>query len=144
MRLLEQLNGILITRDTPRGLIVTIPDADFNGSQLKGGAVSLLSRTGSILAAQRGLRIQIEGYTDTRSAGDLSGQRAEAVQGVLLGAGLPPGAVSSRGLGDSRPLTSNSTPAGRIENRRVEIVVQGDTIGALPYWDHAYRLSPKP
>lgn len=143
MRLLEQLNGVLAARDTPRGLVVTVPDADFTGPQLKGAAIGQVSRAGAILAAQRGLHIQVEGYTDTRSSEDVSTKRAESVEGVLLGAGLPPSALSTRSLGDSRPLTSNSSPAGRIENRRVEIVVTGDPIGALPYWDHAYSVVPR-
>ena len=140
MHLLEQLNGVEITRDTPRGLVVTVPDASFDGPQLKGTSTEQVARLGRILANQPGLRLQVEGYTDSGNSEALSARRAEAVQGVLLGAGVPANMVSARGLGDSRPLTSNATASGRVENRRVEIVVSGAALGSLPYWDHSYSL----
>jgi flagellar motor protein MotB len=143
MRLLEQLNGAEITRDTPRGLVVTVPDASFSGGELKGPSLDRVARVGRILATQPGLRIQVEGYTDSGNAESVAEKRAAAVQGVLLGAGIPPNIVSARGMGDSRPITSNATPGGRIENRRVEILVSGDPIGSLPYWDHAYSLTSR-
>jgi outer membrane protein OmpA-like peptidoglycan-associated protein len=143
MRLLEQLNGVEITRDTPRGIVVTVPDMSFSGPQLKGTSTEQVARVARILAAQPGLRVQVEGYTDSGNSEGLSARRAEAVQGVLLGAGLPPNMVSTRGLGDSRPLASNASPSGRIENRRVEIVISGGSLGSLPYWEHAYSLTPR-
>lgn len=141
MRLLEQLNGVESTRDTPRGLVVTVPDSSFSGSQLKGSATGQVAGVGRILAAQPGLRIQVEGYVDNPNSTVLSQQRADAVQGVLLGAGMAANMISARGLGDSRPLESNASAAGRIGNRRVEILVSGDAIGSLPYWDHTYSLT---
>jgi outer membrane protein OmpA-like peptidoglycan-associated protein len=143
MRLLEQLNGAESTRDTPRGLVVTVPDASFSGGELKGPSLERVARVGRILAVQPGLRVQVEGYTDSGNSEAVSEKRSRAVQGVLLGAGMPPNMVSARGLGDSRPLVSNATPSGRVENRRVEIVVSGDSIGSLPYWDHAYSLTSR-
>jgi outer membrane protein OmpA-like peptidoglycan-associated protein len=140
MKLLEQLNAFESTRDTPRGLVVTVPDTSFNGSQLKGAATEQVARVASILAAQPGLRVQIEGYTDSSNSEALSASRAEAVLGVLLGSGVPSNMTSARGLGDSRLITSNTTAGGRIENRRVEIVISGESLGALPYWDHPYSL----
>ena len=143
MRLLEQLNGAESTRDTPRGLVVTVPDASFSGGELRGPSLDRVARVGRILATQAGLRIQVEGYTDSGNSESVAGKRAAVVQGVLLGAGIPPNMVSARGRGDSRPITSNATPGGRIENRRVEIVVSGDPIGSLPFWDHAYSLTSR-
>jgi outer membrane protein OmpA-like peptidoglycan-associated protein len=143
MRLLEQLNGFESTRDTPRGLVVTVPDTSFDGSQLKGTSTEQVARIGRILAAQPGLRVQIEGYTDGGNSEALSASRAQAVQGVLLGAGVPANMTSARGLGDSRLITSNATASGRVENRRVEIVVSGESLGSLPYWDHPYSLLRK-
>ncbi len=140
LRLMEQLNGFESTRDTPRGLVVTVPDTSFNGPQLKGMSTEQVARIGRILAAQPGLQVKIEGYTDTGNSEALSARRAEAVQGVLLGAGVPSNMVSTRGLGDSRPVASNSSESGRVENRRVEIVITGESLGSLPYWDHPYSL----
>jgi outer membrane protein OmpA-like peptidoglycan-associated protein len=141
MRLLEQLNGVLITRDTPRGLIVTIPDAEFNGPELRGVATGQIARVASIVAVHPGLRVEVEGNTDSAATEALSLRRAEAVRGVVLGGGLPTSAVTARGLGNTRPLTSNASAAGRVENRRVEIVISGDPIGSMPFWDHSYTLS---
>jgi hypothetical protein len=69
-------------------------------------------------------------------------ERAHAVRDVLIDDGLPAGAVLARGLGDSRPLTSNATAAGREQNRRVEIVISGNPIGDMPYWAQSYNLKP--
>jgi flagellar motor protein MotB len=141
MRLMEQLNGVLVTRDTPRGLVVTIPDADFSGPALRGAATGLVARVASIVATQPGLRIEVEGHTDSAATDGLSSGRAEAVSGVLLGGGLPSNALVARGLGNTRPLTSNASAGGRVENRRVEIVISGDPIGTMPFWDRSYTLS---
>ena len=141
MRLMEQLNGVLVTRDTPRGLVVTIPDADFSGPALRGPATGLVARVAAIVATQPGLRIEVEGHTDSTATDGLSSRRAEAVSGVLLGGGLPSNAVVARGLGNTRPLTSNASAGGRVENRRVEIVISGDPIGTMPFWDRSYTLS---
>jgi outer membrane protein OmpA-like peptidoglycan-associated protein len=141
MRLLEQLNGVAIARDTPRGLVVTIPDAEFNGPDLRGVATTQIARVAAIVAARPGLRVEVEGNTDSASTDALSLRRAEAVRGVVLGGGLPASAVTARGLGNTRPLTSNASAAGRVENRRVEIVVSGDPIGVMPFWDRSYTLS---
>ena len=141
MRLLEQLNGVAITRDTPRGLVVTIPDADFNGADLRGAATGQIARVAAMVGAKPGLRVEVEGHTDSASTEPLSWKRAEAVRNIMLGGGLPANAVSARGLGASRPLTSNASAAGRVENRRVEIVISGDPIGTMPFWDRSYTLS---
>jgi outer membrane protein OmpA-like peptidoglycan-associated protein len=141
MRLLEQLNGALVTRDTPRGLVVTIPDADFSGLELRGAATGQIARVAAIVAAHPGLRVEVEGNTDSTATEALASRRAEVVRGVVLGGGLPASAVTARGLGASRPLTSNASAAGRVENRRVEIVIAGDPIGSMPFWDRSYTLS---
>jgi flagellar motor protein MotB len=141
MRMLEQLNGTLVTRDTPRGLVVTIPDADFSGQELRGVATGQIARVAAIVAAHPGLRVEVEGNTDSAATESLSWRRAEAVRGVVLGGGLPASAVIARGLGNTRPVTSNASASGRVENRRVEIVISGDSIGTMPFWDRSYTLS---
>ena len=140
MRLLEQLNGPLPTRDTPRGLVATVPRSAFDGAALNASAMSQVARIATIVAANPGLRIEVEGNSDSQAGTPLSWKRAEAVRDVLVSRGLPPNAVTSRGLGNTRPLMSNATAAGREANDRVEIVVSGDPIGTLPFWDHTYPL----
>lgn len=144
MRLLEQLNGVLSTRDTPRGLVVTVADSDFHGSELREGSSGQIGRVATILAQYPGLRVDVEGYTDTSASDAVSWRRAEDVQHVLVGQGLPSGSVSARGLGDARPVVSNASVAGREQNRRVEIVISGGPIGDMPFWDRAYNLTPVP
>jgi flagellar motor protein MotB len=141
MRLLERLNGVLAARDTPRGLVVTLPDATFSGPAMQGRVRERVALLAAIVAANPGLRVEVEGHTDSAPAETLAWKRAESVRGVLIGAGLSGAAVTARGLGATRPLTSNASAAGRIENRRVEIVISGDPIGDLPFWDRAYTIS---
>jgi flagellar motor protein MotB len=143
MRLLEELNGVLSTRDTPRGLVVTIPDPSFNAAALREPAAAQVARLAAVLASHPHLHVDVEGYTDSPATNSTSTARAQAVQGILLGRGLSESNVSARGLGDTRPLASNSNSAGREQNRRVEIVISGDSIGKLPYWDRTYSLLPR-
>lgn len=140
MRLLEQLNGPLITRDTPRGLVATVPNSAFTGVTLHPVTADQIARIGAIIAANPGMRVEIDGHSDSDANDALSSKRAEAVRAVLIAHGLSAASVTSRGLGSTRPLTSNATPAGREENQRVEIVISGDSIGELPFWDHTYDL----
>jgi flagellar motor protein MotB len=142
IQLLERLNGVLATRDTPRGLVVTVTDGGFSGAALRPTAADEVARLSVILASQPGLRIVVEGHTDSAATEDLSARRAAAVRSVLLASGFRAGEVSSQGLGNARPIVSNATEGGRIENRRVEIVIAGDPIGTLPFWDRPYRVTP--
>jgi outer membrane protein OmpA-like peptidoglycan-associated protein len=141
MRLLERLNGLLTTRDTPRGLVVTVSDANFSGPSLRGAAPSQLSRIAAVLKTQPGLHVEVEGHTDSPTTEALASRRADGVRSALLLGGLPAQWVGARGFGATRPLSSNASSEGRVENRRVEIVISGDPIGDLPFWDRAYNLS---
>jgi flagellar motor protein MotB len=142
MRLLEQLNGVLSTRDTPRGLVATVLDSSFSGTELKEPVSSGIGRVAAILQQYPELRVVVEGYSDSATTESQAGKRAESVRQMLDGHGLPAGRSTVRGLGNSRPLVSNSTSTGREQNRRVEIVISGDPIGALAYWDRTYSLMP--
>ena len=144
MGLLEQLNGVISIRDTSRGLVATVADSAFSGSELHAIISGRLAQLAEIVQAHPGLRIEVEGNTDSASTEALASQRAEAVRRALIAEGLPAGSVTARGLGDSRPIGPNSSAAGREANRRVEIVISGDPIGDLPFWDHPYTLSPGP
>jgi flagellar motor protein MotB len=141
MRMLESLNGVLPARDTPRGLVVTVPDQAFNGAALRAGYSERLARVAAMLGAETGLRATIEGSTDNAATESLAMKRAYEVRDAMTRAGLPSSSVEARGLGASRPLASNGTESGRSANRRVEIVISGSTIGDIPFWDHTYSIS---
>ena len=134
-RLLAQLNQVLQTRDTARGLIVSMPDVlfDFNKYTLKPEARERLARISGIVLAYPDLKLEIEGHTDAIGSDEynqtLSEKRAETVRGYLVSSGVVPDHVTATGLGKSNPVADNSTAAGRKLNRRVEMVVSGDVIG---------------
>lgn len=134
-RLRQQLNLILETRESARGLIVNISDVlfDFNKYTLKQGAREKMAKVAGILLAYPGLKIQVEGHTDSVGSDEynmkLSDQRAGTVRDYLVGQGVPSGMVTSTGFGESQPVASNDTNAGRQQNRRVELVVSGEPIG---------------
>jgi flagellar motor protein MotB len=142
MDLFDQMNGLLSTRDTPRGLVATIPDNDFQRELLEGAASEQLRRIAGIVAAKPGLKVEVEGHSDSPEGSGVSRQRANRVRELLIGAGVPNNMVEVSDRGASRPLVSNSTEEGRAQNRRVEIVISGDAIGTLPFWDRAYNLRP--
>jgi len=134
-RLRQQLNLILETRETARGLIVNISDVlfDFNKYTLKPGAREKMAKVSGILLAYPGLKIQVEGHTDSVGSEEynqrLSEQRADAVRDYLTEQGVSGGSVTAVGFGKLQPVASNDTAAGRQQNRRVELVVSGEPIG---------------
>lgn len=134
-KLREQLNVILETRETARGLIVNLSDVlfDTGSATLKPGAREKLARVAGILSAHPDLHIEIEGHTDSVGGDDynqrLSERRAASVQSYLLQQKIAPAAVGIEGFGESRPVATNDTAAGRQQNRRVELVVSGESIG---------------
>ena len=135
-RLLAQLNQVLQTRDTARGLIVSMPDVlfDFNKYTLKPEARERLARISGIVLAYPDLKLQIEGYTDSIGSEEynqtLSEKRAETVRAYLISSGVSMDSVAARGKGKADPIADNSTAAGRKLNRRVEMIVSGDVIGS--------------
>ncbi len=139
--LAAELGGLLPTRDTPRGLVVTLADPAFQGSELKSPSASQVYRLASIVAGHPGLRADVEGYSDDTSSG-ISAARAEAVRSVFERRGMPSSFVTARSFGDSRPLASNATAVGREQNRRVEIVISGDPIGSRASSDSTSSLVP--
>ena len=134
-QLSEQLNRILATRDSARGLIVSMSDVLFDTGMysLKPGAREKLAKVAGILIAYPSLDIQVGGYTDNVGGDELnqrlSENRAGAVRDYLVGAGVATDSVTAKGFGNSEPVASNDNSAGRQENRRVELVVSGDAIG---------------
>ncbi|MGA7922007.1 MAG: OmpA family protein [Candidatus Acidiferrales bacterium] len=133
--LLDQFNRILPTTDTPRGLQVNMADVlfAFGKYDLQQPAREALAKFSGIVLAHPGLHLSIEGYTDSVGSDafnqTLSEQRANAVRDYLIQQGLDPASIIATGYGKSNPVASNDTPAGRQQNRRVEIIISGEVIG---------------
>lgn len=136
-QLLDQFNRILETRDTPRGLVITMADVLFDTGkyEVRPATREQLAKLSGILLAHPGLNLGVEGYTDATGSDEfnqrLSEQRASRVREYLVGQGLANDAVTAKGFGKSMPVASNDTTAGRQKNRRVELVVSGKVIGAV-------------
>jgi outer membrane protein OmpA-like peptidoglycan-associated protein len=135
-KLSEQLNSILQTRDSARGLIVSMSDVLFDTGKysLKPGAREKLAKVAGILLAYPGLNIEVGGYTDN-VGGDamnqtLSENRAGSVRDYLVQEGVGTNSVSAKGFGNTLPVATNDNSAGRQQNRRVELLVSGDAIGS--------------
>lgn len=134
-QLLAQFNRVLTTRDTPHGLVITMGDVLFETGKydLKTTTREMLSRLSGIVLAHPGLKLAVEGYTDSTGTDAinqrLSQQRADTVRDYLISQGLAPDSITSQGFGSSNPVASNDTSAGRQQNRRVELIVSGEVIG---------------
>jgi outer membrane protein OmpA-like peptidoglycan-associated protein len=134
-QLLAQFNAILQTRDTARGLIVNMSDVLFDTAKftLRPLAREKLAKVAGIVSGHPGLRLDVEGHTDSVGGDDynqrLSEQRGDAVRDYLTREGMAAGSVTAKGLGKSDPVASNETASGRQQNRRVEIVISGEVIG---------------
>lgn len=134
-QLLDQFNRILETRDTPRGLVVTMADVLFDTGKydVKPATREQLAKLTGILLAHPGLKLEVEGHTDSTGSDEvnqkLSEQRATTVRDYLIAQGLAADAISAKGFGKTAPIADNATAAGRQKNRRVELIVSGDVIG---------------
>jgi outer membrane protein OmpA-like peptidoglycan-associated protein len=134
-RLLQQLNTVLETRDTQRGLIVNMADVLFDSGQatLRPAAREKLAKVSGIVLAYPGLKLQVEGHTDSVGSDvynqKLSEKRADSVRAYLIKQGLSPDTITAMGFGKADPVANNKTAAGRQQNRRVEMVVSGEVIG---------------
>jgi outer membrane protein OmpA-like peptidoglycan-associated protein len=135
-KLLQQLNTILQTRDTARGLVVNMSDILFESGQyrLKAGAREALAKIAGVILTYPGLTLEVDGYTDNVGGEQrnfaLSQKRAESVRNFLIEQGVPENSISARGLGEANPVATNDTRIGRQLNRRVELVLGGKVIGA--------------
>ena len=145
-RLLQQLNNVLQTKDTARGLIATMPDVLFatGSATLKPAARERLAKVAGILLSYPDIRLEIDGHTDNVGSEafneKLSERRAESVRTFLAQQGVAQ-SMTTRGFGPTEPIASNGTAAGRQQNRRVELVVSGDVIGAAT--SNSTKATPK-
>ena len=149
-RLLQQLNQVLQTRESARGLIVDMPDVLFDTGQhtLKVGARERLAKVAGILLAYPDLHVNVEGHTDNVGGLEfnqrLSEERANAVRAFLVEQGVRLENIESHGVGMSEPVASNSTREGRQMNRRVDLVVSGQSIGTTGALRHPETPASEP
>jgi outer membrane protein OmpA-like peptidoglycan-associated protein len=136
-QLFTQFNAILQTRDSARGLIVNMSDVLFDTGKytLRPLAREKLAKVAGIISGHPGLRLDVEGHTDSVGGDDynqrLSEQRGGAVRDYLTRQGMATSSVTAKGFGKTQPVASNDTAAGRQQNRRVEMVVSGEVIGTV-------------
>ena len=115
-RLLKQLNQVLQTRDSARGLIVSMSDVlfDFNQATLKPGAKLRLAKVSGIIMAYPDLKLEIDGFTDNKGTPQynmtLSDKRAKAVRDFLVSQGVGTDAVTTKGFGESNPVATMQRP----------------------------------
>jgi outer membrane protein OmpA-like peptidoglycan-associated protein len=134
-QLRQQLNAILETRETARGLIVNMSDVLFDTGKytLKPGAKEKLAKIAGIVLGHPGLKLEVEGHTDSVGSDEfnqrLSEERADAVRNYLVAQSVSSDSITAHGVGKMQPVASNETAAGRQLNRRVELVVSGEAIG---------------
>jgi len=134
-KLAEQLNLILETRDSARGLIVNMSDVLFDSGKftLRPGAREKLAKISGIVLAYPSLQLAVEGYTDNVGSNEyninLSENRANSVRDYLVQQGINSSSIAARGFGEGQPVATNDTAAGRQQNRRVELIVSGEAIG---------------
>ncbi len=134
-KLLAQLNAVLQTTETPRGLVVNLSDVLFDTGKytLRPNTQVSLAKVATILELYQGLKVQVEGYTDSTGTPavnqKLSENRADAVRDFMANNGVPPDNITAQGYGATSFVADNGTAAGRAQNRRVELIVSGNAIG---------------
>jgi outer membrane protein OmpA-like peptidoglycan-associated protein len=126
----EQELAALRAKPTDRGMVVTLGDVLFDtaSATLKPGGVQQVQRLATFMQDNPDRNVMVEGYTDSRGSESynaaLSDRRASSVANTLIGAGIAPERITTRGMGESLPVATNETQAGRQQNRRVEVVIQ--------------------
>jgi outer membrane protein OmpA-like peptidoglycan-associated protein len=127
-RRMEQELSELQAKQTDRGMLLTLGDVLFDTGKatLKPGAYETIDRLAEVLKEDPNRRVVIEGHTDSVGSEEmnmaLSSERARAVQSALTQRGVAMSQISTEGRGESVPVASNETAAGRQQNRRVEML----------------------
>jgi OmpA-OmpF porin, OOP family len=129
-RALEQELAELKAKATERGLVMTLQEGvlfEYDKAELKPGAMRNLEPLVTFLREHPERTLVIEGHTDSTGSDaynqELSSRRAEAVRNFLITNGISSDRVMARGYGEAYPVTTNTTEAGRQQNRRVEVVI---------------------
>lgn len=119
-------------RQTPRGAMMSLSEEVLfatDSAVLRPGAIDRLRPLAAYLADSRGVRIAIDGHTDSRGTDahnlDLSERRAEAVRNALEDMGVTRARFTVVGHGERNPVATNATAAGMRQNRRVEVTLLG-------------------
>jgi outer membrane protein OmpA-like peptidoglycan-associated protein len=129
---LEQELKDLQGKKTDRGVVVTLGDVLFDTGKatLKPGAYTTIDRLATVLKQDANRKVLIEGHTDNVGTDEynqgLSERRAASVQAALFERGVEASQISTVGKGETAPVAGNDNPAGRQQNRRVELVFQED------------------
>ncbi len=101
---------------------------DVDKASLRPDSQPIIAEINKLLGADPSLKLSIEGHTDSTGSADhnreLSTSRARSVLGALVGLGIEPSRLSSKGFGPDKPIASNTSVEGRAANRRVELVKQ--------------------
>ena len=119
----------LATRQTDRGIVVTLDDVlfAFGRADLQPGAQRSLDRVAEFLEAHPERSTSVEGHTDDVGPDaynqQLSEERASAVASYLRSRGVDSTRIGIVGFGETRPLVANESASARQQNRRVEIVI---------------------
>lgn len=128
----ETLERLGQVREEARGLILTLPGSiyfDVNKADVKPAMRARLTEIAGALAKVPRQRVLIEGHTDSDGSNEynleLSRLRAQAVRSLLVAGGVAPERIEASGYGETRPVGTNASPAGKAQNRRVELVLEG-------------------
>lgn len=109
-----------------KGRVALYINFDTDKATLRPDAQPIIDEINKLLAADPALELSIEGHTDATGGADhnrqLSTARARAVFGALVGLGVDPARLASKGFGPDKPIADNATDDGRAKNRRVELV----------------------
>ncbi len=126
--LTRQLENLQL-RETESGVVVTLGDVVFASGQatLVEGGRSSLEEVVDLLQTEPDKKIRVEGHTDSLGDADenllLSEQRAKAVLEALVSMGVASDRISSLGMGEDFPISSNEDEDGRARNRRVDVIL---------------------
>jgi outer membrane protein OmpA-like peptidoglycan-associated protein len=128
----KTLSQLASVREEARGLIVTLPGNiyfDVNKSDVKPAMRARLTEIARALATVPNQRVLVEGHTDSDGSNEynlqLSRLRAQSVRSALVEGGVSPDRIEAQGYGETRPVATNGTAAGKAQNRRVELVLEG-------------------
>ena len=128
-RQLEQELSELKAKKTDRGFVLTLGDVLFatGKADLLPGAQRTIDQLTAVLNKHPDQKVSVEGHTDSVGSDNynlaLSQRRAESVRMAIMARGIDSDRITARGLGELYPVAGNDTPAGRQQNRRVEILI---------------------
>ena len=123
--ILEALSPLLTTRDTPRGVVVTIPPTEFEAGKLRPDTSEKVAQVAAMVVAHPGVKVVVEGYSDSGNGEDAQ-SHAQAVRDKLIDTGVAPETARAVGYVKARLAAS-----ARVDNGRVEIVISGPAIGTV-------------